>query len=198
MLAALLISGAATLPAFDTEALLARYAAMRSDASGAALVEVVVRPDGKAATCRAIMMAGARPIAGRICPTLRALRWRPATVAGTPAYGRVRQIYKMFAPDTREGREIAALQQAPDLEIFVAPRGPVAGPYPPLRLILTVDASGQATECAAPAAEAANPELAALACAQARGMRFDPLLLAGEATPFVTNLIVKFTSGGER
>ena len=93
--------------------------AMRNGQSAAALIDVVVDPDGLPVICKSLEMFGNKKFAGDICELQGVFRYRPAvSIDGQPTYGIVRVLMKYALLGSRQGNSIKKLS-APGMEFEV-------------------------------------------------------------------------------
>lgn len=167
---------------------------LRDEKSAAAVIEIIVTPDGKVAKCRELKTFGDEKFSNELCKLQNSRAWRRALDEnGQPIYGVVRTLFRMFVPGTQQGNYIAHLAQEPDVELTVNRLPTPIANYLDVRVSLKVDASGVVTNCEARAEPAISANYARIACVQAHQLKFDRVLVEGVALPgFVIEQKVRF------
>ena len=171
--------------------------------AGAAAVEVLIDPAGKALRCDTAATVGDAATVARICPLLQARRWRPANLAdGQPAYAVYRDVAKYRrgeagGPDTVPSRSVEQVRLAYQMADFtLAMAGPLPGKTSEREAATTVvvNESGVIAACDAASGTGAR-KLREAACAALPGRKLkrqlDP---AGSAVAYVTTVKVGFTA----
>jgi hypothetical protein len=192
MIALALAAAAFVEPTVDTDAFLRAYGNLRTDKSGAAIVDVVISPAGRLESCRHVQFFGSELVAASTCSILQTIRWKAGTDAsGQPVQWRMRTMMKMLDPNSDQGKAMITLKRLPDLDLKVS-RMP-AGVAPPLdiRLYLQVDGTGVPSVCQAKRASSAPEQLVKLACDQASRTAAPP---QSAPTAHVTFMDVRFTA----
>lgn len=173
---------AAPLPDPSKQAVVSDYPAhyLAADKSAAAILEIIVAPDGKIAQCRVLKTFGHERFAQEMCAFQKPRSWRGAVDQnGRPAFGVIRTIFKMFAPDTKQGNSIRDLVQLPDIVLTVNKMPDDFKHHLDVNVSLQIDASGNAIHCE-PRADPGVPEkFSSIACSQARIPKFEPVALKG-------------------
>ena len=167
---------------------------LQAERSAAAIIEIIIDPDGRIAQCREIEAFGDVKFAHEFCTLQKSSRWRAAVdESGKPTYGLVRTLFRMFIPNSPQGDEIARLAQLPELELTVNRLPAAADDHLDIKISLQVDASGTVTNCEPRPDQAVPRNFAAEACAQANQLKFGIVRLGNTPLPgFVIEQKVRF------
>jgi hypothetical protein len=171
--------------------------------AGAAAVEVLIDPAGKALRCDTAATVGDAATVARICPLLKARRWRPANLTdGRPAYAVYRDVAKYRrgeagGPDTVPSRSVDQVRLAYQMADFTLALGsPLPGKADKREAVATVlvNEAGMIAGCDASSGTGAR-KLREAACAALPGRKLkrqlDP---AGAPVAYVTTVRVGFTA----
>lgn len=116
--------------------------------SAAALVRVLVDPDGRVVRCETMAMVGYQDLAAQACVRARHRKVRPAVDAGgAAAWSQATTMVQFYAPGLDEADEVARNGPGPDAELTVS-RLPGGARQTDLKVVLAVDEHGVATDCA--------------------------------------------------
>lgn len=188
MLAVILSAAALTAPALSSSIGDYPQDAVKAEVSAAALVRVVVNPNGKAVSCETLQRFGDEKLSLRMCPIILRGRHKPAHLRdGTTTWGQVTMLYRLFIPGTAQGAKMAALQEAPvgPLKIDHLPGGAATAE---VKIVLALDAHGQVSDCG-PGHEEKQTSLVSALCASPAALTRKPLVApSGEAVAYVTDL----------
>lgn len=171
--------------------------------AGAAAVEVLVDPTGKALRCDTAATVGDAPTVARICPMLLSRRWKPASlIGGQPAYAVYRDVAKYRrgepgGPDTVPSRSVEQVRlayQVADFTLALASALPGKADKREAVATVLVNQAGMIAGCDATSGTGAR-ELREAACAALSGRKLkrqlDP---AGAPVAYVTTVRVGFTA----
>jgi hypothetical protein len=169
---------------------------LKAGRSAGTLVAYAIDPKGKLVQCRKMAAVGDVALSGRICAIVATHRYKPARRAnGEPAYFIAHDMVKFFTPDTPQGATVMRTQPLPDMDLRVSglPDGKkqISGD-----LLLDIDETGQATDCAL-AADNKEPGLLSLCSSLALfklGVEHD---VAGKPVRYVTHLRVRLSTAPE-
>ena len=170
---------------------------LAAEKSAAAVLELVISPEGKIVQCRMLETHGDEQFAQRLCRLQNPRSWAAATDEhNAPAFGVVRNLSRMFVPETPEGDKIAKLAPLPDLELSVSALPASVQSRLDAKVSLWVDATGSVTQCE-PRPEQIVPSVyLKLACEQARSLiRLGGVLLEGKPIPgFAIEQTIRFVA----
>lgn len=171
--------------------------ALEHEQSVAALLEIVIDPSGKVASCTVVSVVGNYKLAGQLCEIVRRKKTSPATLSdGTRTYARVRSGFRMFVPGAEGADKAAAAQQSAD-QVLTASYLPAGKEGRAADLALAVDAQGQIIDCA-PTPHTKNPDIAALGCKARASLHVEPLILPDGSRPvFVSSSRIEFHLAAE-
>ena len=165
--------------------------ALARDASVAAVISLVVDPQGKAVQCINLREIGDPRLAKEVCRILSRKRVQPPTLRdGQKVHAFLETMIRLFLPDTDKGRQIMVLHSPPDAELSVnqLPNGESAE----VGIILAYDSAGKITDCA-PSETEKQVALANVACSQK--VMFDNAIkndISGQSVAYVTRKRVLF------
>lgn len=153
--------------------------------SAAAIIELVVAPQGKVVQCRILQTYGDESFARKFCRYVNVRYWASARDGNeAPVYGVVKTLLRMTLPGTPQGDELADLTQGPDLELDVSELPKAANEALDVKVSLWVDASGSATQCEPRPEQNVPAVYLKLACEQARSLiKFDSVTIQGKPLP---------------
>ena len=166
--------------------------ALEKNQSAAALLEVIVGPDGKVIGCSVVNVAGSRKLAEHMCKIVGRKKIPPATLGdGTPAYSRLRMVFRMVVPG-EDGRSYAAGARQSAEQVLIAANLPAHLTNKVADVVLAIGAGGNVLDCA-PTAVTENRAVAAAACKAKSNLLVQPLVLPNGNKPvFVANMRVAF------
>lgn len=162
--------------------------ALVRDLSAASLVDLYVSPQGRVMECNDGQAWGDGELAQAMCDILRHKHLPPAHLAdGTPAWGVVRGMARLFIPGTRGGDDILRLTPPTEIEL-VAPRLLGGLERTELQLVLSMTPAGAVADCG-PAAGERQGDLARAICPALRGLKPGQRVgQDGAAVPYVMTL----------
>jgi len=163
-------------------------AAQTHELSAAAVVDLLIDPQGRVIGCDTRSTAGDAGLGEQICGITLNRRVAPARLRdGTPSYGAVHTALKLFLTGTKQGDFIHNLQHSPALELSVK-HLPDGAARMEGALLLAVDAQGVVTDCE-PLAKAGKPSLPPALC-KYDGLSPQPVEHGkdGVAVGYITNL----------
>lgn len=168
--------------------------ALRADLSTGALVELTIDPNARQVKCEILGVVGDQKLSQETCGILKRKRLTPATLRdGTPVFGIVRTVFKLFIPGTKQGDEVAAARQRPDVQLKVNTL-PGAETAADVGVVVAVDEHGAVTDCTANKNEA-QTRLAEVVCNSRSqlgpGMRTAP---DGRPIAYVTAMKVRLST----
>ena len=169
--------------------------ALTKEISAAALVELVITPQGKVASCTLLASSGDAKLANAMCGLVNRRKWTAArSPDGAPVYGVVRTLLRFFIPETAVGDKIGAMSQSPDIEMTVSHLPGNGIRFYDAKVSLLVGRNGSVEACEPRVATtAAQPVLAKLGCEQAKTMRFIVPTITGEPlSAFVIEQKIRF------
>jgi hypothetical protein len=171
--------------------------ALHNEVSAAALIELVVKPNGLIESCKLLDSVGSERLATEMCEETKGMRLQGATdAAGNPAYGVFRTLLQLTVP----GKDLANAENTVepiDLEL-TAERLPAG--YPGgfvIEIDLMVDGAGTVSSCdgAYDGLPTMFDSYLATACKEAGAVEMAPLAVEdGSTQPYVTRRRVRFQS----
>lgn len=194
---------AAPQPSADqTRQLLRDYPAqaVREGKSAASLIRIGIKPDGSVFRCDTVAVEGDEKLGSQACQIyLRGrLKFTPAVNAeNVPSYGLYTTLMKYFLPGTRQGRDVEALQETPDLKLTLATLPAEYGSLLAFKVVAQVARDGTVTACEGDAA--APSAFAEAACHSLKEAGFSVFTdESGRAVEYVTSLKVQMTADANR
>lgn len=200
MLVSLVAAGilAAPLPVRELQPAPDDYPAIyfRSDKSAAALIELVITPEGTIAKCRELKIFGDKVFASDLCRLFKPRSWTAAIdEKGEPTSGIVRTLLRFFIPETPAGDNIASLAQGPDVELTVEHLPEPLKGHLDVKLSLAVGPSGAISACEPRPDQKLPLGVSEVACAEASRSIFNRASLPTDTPPsFVIEQMVRFVA----
>jgi len=153
--------------------------------SAAAILELIISPEGKIVQCHPLQTHGDEQFAQRLCGLQNSKSWSAARDAdNAPAFGLVRVLFRMFVPGTEQGDVIAQLAQQPDMELNVSKLPSSTQGYLDAKVSLWVNLAGNVIQCEPRPEQTVPTVYLKLACEQARSLiKFDSVTLEGKPLP---------------
>jgi hypothetical protein len=177
-----LIFAAATAVAFsspalsESDAVTRAFVSMRTRRSGAAIVDLVIKPDGRVMKCDTLALYGSDIVSTKICGAVLQMQWRPGTDAsGNPTFWRMRTIIKMFWADEPDGALIGKIHSRPDLELTLRKLPAATKDGQDLWFGVAIDGAGKASECAPQGGKSFDAAIVSAACRALRANAYDIL-----------------------
>ena len=168
--------------------------AQRKGQSAAALVDLLIAPDGRIVRCEIIQGVGSDELSRTICKTVQNRRAIPARDAkGIAVHGHLRTLLKMFLPETEGGRQIAASASPPDVILSVS-RLPEGRDKADVEVLAALDETGRVTDCSAAVPES-EATLVKVVCGYREGLARSVAGADGRRVRYVTKLKVRLTAG---
>lgn len=169
---------------------------IQDEKSAAAIVEIVVAPDGTDSRCTVLMTFGDEEFAREMCAFQNPHSWRPAVDSdGRPTYGIVRTVVAMFLPDTPQGDAVSRIRMKPDLELVVDKLPDTAKERLNVAVSVQSDASGKVIGCEPENKRKVPIAYRTLACERARQLSLGNVSVDGVALQsFVMSLNVLFVA----
>jgi hypothetical protein len=172
--------------------------AVRQKKSVAAVFDIVVDSKGKVIRCQPVSIVGDRRLADTLCDRAKTKKLKPAVDAeGKPTYGLRRDVIKLFLHNDKQGAEIAALTQTPDLELSTTKLLDVQESIVDVNVIVAINESGKVADCRGDEDEAALIPYGEVACDQLEQVQLDRLAAAdGSPINYVRQISVRFMPAG--
>jgi hypothetical protein len=166
----------------ESDAVTRAFVSMRTRRSGAAFVDLVIKPDGRVMKCDTLALYGAEIVSTKICGAILQMQWRPGTDAsGNPTFWRLRTIIKMFWADEPDGALIGKIHSRPDLELTLRTLPAGMKDRQEFWLGVAIDGAGKATDCAPQGGKSFDATIVSAACRVLRGNDYDILSEPGVA-----------------
>lgn len=179
--------------------------AMQQGRSAAALVRLLVDPNGRVVRCETMATVGYPDLAAQACVRALHRKARAALDAGgSPAWSQATTMVQFYAPGAIEADEVAKSGPTPDAELIVS-RLPGGAHQADVKVLLAVNEQGVATDCAIDpraaglehARGADSPMLISAVCASRAALGLKPVIAPdGHAVPYVTTLAVRLSASG--
>lgn len=170
--------------------------AQAHERSAAAMVRLLVAPDGRIANCETLSTAGDANLAAEACRKVRGRHTTPGRLAdGSGAWSRVTTMIRFYLPGGPD-EAVGTMGPSPDVELSVR-RLPGGAGSADVGVVLTLDAAGAVTGCNGDPALAASPALVSAVCAS--GARLGAAAITddtGHPVAGVTRLLVRLTAAG--
>ncbi|MDE1916166.1 MAG: hypothetical protein KGJ57_01350 [Sphingomonadales bacterium] len=161
--------------------------------SMAAVVDIVIDAQGKPVQCVKVQVVGNDGLAKETCPLLMRKHYTPAHRAnGEAAWFVAREMEYAFEPGTPEGDRVMRSRPAPQLDLQVN-RLPEGKASMSGSLLLDIDETGKARDCAVRSAQAGFPT----SLCNRLDLLAQPVQLdrAGQPVAYITKLRVRLTAG---
>lgn len=166
--------------------------ALLREKSAAAILNILVGPDGKVVSCTQAGTVGDKGLASQLCGIVKRKQATPGRDAeGNPAFSYRQDFARLFLPGTQQGDKIASMGQSADVELTV--QSIPAGASAPIdvNLTLAVDTKGKVSACDYGDSNAAFGKVA---CQQVEAVGWDKLADAnGKAVSYVRPMTVRFS-----
>jgi len=167
--------------------------AVASEVSAAALVDVLIDPQGKVVRCETVTTYGPAKLAREVCQAISRKRLSPTrTAEGQPIHVALRTLMRFYLPETSDGKRVRALQQPSDVLLTVTSL-PSGAKSARVSVDLLVDESGGVISCE-PLIAGSEATLAAAAC-KARGQLGISKMVdnEGKAIRYMTTRKIEFS-----
>lgn len=121
--------------------------ALRQNKSAAALIDIIVNPNGKPLKCDVVSSSGDQELAQDICKVFLRKKYRPARLrTGEAAFAFDTTLLRFFVPGNPIGDQIANSTQSPSLTLH-ANRLPDGAEFADVTIVLAADEAGHVTDC---------------------------------------------------
>ena len=121
--------------------------ALQDNESAAAILDLLIEPNGKISRCQSGAIYGSKRLASEICDLVKGNRVGPARdPTGNNIHGVAHTLLRLWLPDTNNGREIERLQQASDVVLSVN-RLPGEAKRAEVDVAVMVDEEGKVLAC---------------------------------------------------
>jgi hypothetical protein len=176
--------------------------------SAAALVRVLIDPDGIVVRCETMATVGSESLANEVCGRAHHRKVHPASDAnGRPAWSQATTMAQFYVAGSLEADKVAHSGPDPDAQLTVsrlpAGSGSAAGQadanQADVRVVVAVDEQGKAVDCAIDPRPpyGTNPRLAAVVCTNRAMLGTKPASdPGGRPVRYVRPMTVRLVTGG--